>query len=215
MASLAEIPSPRPTKKLDGLPPQLRVVVMTLDEQLLAVGSGSRAAFRALFDAYGGTAMGIALRILRDREAAEDAVQEAFLRLWRLAGNFDPERGVAKAWLSVIVRNTALDQVRGRRPMAALDDIEAGLMSVEQPSPPDNRLRQCMERLPLDQAHAITTMYAYGMSHSELADHLCQPLGTVKSWVRRGTDSLRHCMDAHGGATCPVDISSTPRRVDA
>ncbi|MEQ1689337.1 MAG: sigma factor-like helix-turn-helix DNA-binding protein, partial [Sphingopyxis sp.] len=89
------------------------------------------------------------------------------------------------------------------------------LWAVVQPEPPDNRLRQCLERLPAYQASAITTMYTYGMSHSELADHLGQPLGTVKSWVRRGTTSLRQCMDADGGGLCSIDTLPTPRHVDA
>ena len=204
-----------PSEHINRSPPNLRVVGMTLEEQLIATGKGDRAAFRALFDSYSRVAMGIAVRLLREREAAEDAVQEAFLRLWRLADRFDPERGCAKAWLSVIVRNTALDQMRLRKPMAALDEHDTGALAVSQPEPPDNRLRQCMERLPPDHASAITTMYAYGMSHSELADHLGQPLGTVKSWVRRGTASLRQCMDGDAGGICPIDSGQTSRHVDA
>lgn len=214
MATYTMVSAPSQSKWIVRSPPMTRVVTMSFDEQLIAIGAGDRAAFRALFDAYGRIAMGIAMRILRDREAAEDAVQEAFLRLWRLASHFDPEKGVAKAWLSVIVRNTALDQVRVRKPMAALEECDTSLLVVVQPEPPDNRLRQCLDRLPADQAFAITTMYAYGMSHSELADYLGQPLGTVKSWVRRGTTSLRHCMDAHGGGICLIESASTMHHVE-
>lgn len=186
----------------------MRVVVMSLDDQLIAIGKGDRVAFRALFDAYARIAMGIAMRILRERDLAEDAVQEALMRVWRMAGKFDPARGAAKPWLGVIVRNTALDQVRGRRPAIAIEDVDTIYMAVNQPEPPDNRLRQCMAMLPSEQAKAIATMYNYGMSHSELADHLGQPLGTVKSWVRRGTHSLRRCMDSNDAGVCRLDVTT-------
>lgn len=180
---------------------------MSLEDQLVAAGGGDRAAFRAVFDTYGGAALAIALRVLREREAAEDAVQEAFLRLWRMASAFDPARGSARAWLNVIVRNTALDQIRARRPTLALELTDELAMAVSPVDPPDNRLRQCLERLPAEQARAIKIMYHYGMSHSELAAHMGQPLGTVKSWIRRGTLSLRECMDADGAGVCLVDMA--------
>ncbi len=188
---------------------------MSLEDQLVAVGSGDRMAFRSVFDAYGGTALSIALRLLRDREAAEDAVQEAFLRLWRVAGAFDPARGSARGWLNVIVRNTALDQIRARKPATSLELVDDAAFSVNPVDPPDNRLRQCLARLPVEQAKAITTMYHYGMSHSELAAHMGQPLGTVKSWIRRGTSSLRQCMDADGAGVCFVDMATDDASANA
>ena len=198
---------------------RIRVAIMSLDETLCAVGTGDRVAFRQLFDGFGSVAMGIALRILREREAAEDAVQEAFVRLWRLADRFDPARGNARAWMSVIARNAALDQMRMRRPLANIDDVDEFSFATQQPDPPDNRLRQCLERLPAEQASAIMTMYNFGMSHSELAEHISQPLGTVKSWIRRGTHTLRLCMggDDSDGGHCelsPITINSDYHHTD-
>lgn len=184
----------------------VRVVTMSLESHLLAVGAGDRAAFRQLFELFGSIALGIAMRILREREAAEDAVQEAFLRVWRMAASFDPARGNARSWLHVLVRNAALDQLRTRKPAASIDDIDLSGFATFQPEAPDNRLRQCLDRLPAEQARAIVTMYHFGMSHSELADHLALPLGTVKSWVRRGTQSLRHCMDDTADGICDLAV---------
>lgn len=174
-----------------------RVSGMQEIEQLLsAVAEGDMAAFRALYDVAAGRLLAIAMNILRDREAAEDAVQEAFLRIWRKAGSYEVARGTPLAWMGIIARNAALDQARRRRSMEALEmggDIEPAIQPVE---PPDARLGRCLGRLPADQAKAIVTMYTYGLSHAELAQQLCAPLGTVKSWVRRGTQSLKECMES-------------------
>ena len=134
--------------------------------------------------------------ILRDHQIAEDAVQEAFLRVWRNAGRYDRERGSPLAWMGVIARNAALDMVQLRRPFEELDVADTLDLAIAAVEPPDARLGQCLQRLPADQARAIVTMYIYGLSHSELAQHLAVPLGTAKSWIRRGTLSLKECMES-------------------
>jgi RNA polymerase sigma-70 factor, ECF subfamily len=161
---------------------------------LQSVADGDRKAFRALYDASAGRLLAIAMRILRDPQAAADAVQEAYLRIWRNAGRFEPAKGAPLAWMGVIARNAALDQVDKRRPLEQLEAAGDACLSVAPLEPPDARLGQCLKRLPENHARAIVTMYTYGLSHSELAEHLAVPLGTAKSWVRRGTDALRECM---------------------
>ncbi|QCI92384.1 sigma-70 family RNA polymerase sigma factor [Novosphingobium sp. EMRT-2] len=166
-------------------------------EQLLgAVATGDMAAFRGLYDVAAGRLLAIAMKILRDRDAAEDAVQEAFLRIWRKAGSYEAARGSPLAWMSIIARNAALDNVRRRRPAEELEAVDVIDLAVQPVEPPDARLGQCLGRLPADQARAIVTMYTYGLSHVELAEQLSTPLGTVKSWVRRGTRSLKECMES-------------------
>lgn len=161
---------------------------------LQKVASGDLTAFRSLYDDVGGIVLAVASRILRDRQAAEDAAQEAFVRIWRNAGKFDPSRGTALAWIGTIARNAALDQVPRNAPaemLEAVDTIEFASIAVE---PPDARLGQCLGQLPRDHAIAIVTMYTYGLSHSELAEKLGVPLGTAKSWVRRGMAKLQEFM---------------------
>jgi RNA polymerase sigma-70 factor, ECF subfamily len=161
---------------------------------LQKVAAGDMAAFRQLYDETGGSVLAIASRILRDNLTAEDAAQEAFVRIWRNASKFDPARGSALGWMSIIARNAALDLVPRRAPaemLDAADTIELADVAVD---PPDAKLGRCLGHLPPDQARAIVTMYTYGLSHSELAERLDQPLGTVKSWVRRGMTKLQECM---------------------
>jgi RNA polymerase sigma-70 factor (ECF subfamily) len=166
----------------------------SLEMLLHQVAAGDMLAFRSLYDLSAGRLLAIALRILRDQQAAEDAVQEAYLRIWRNAGRYDPARGAPLAWMGVIARNAALDMFDARQPPERLESAETAELAVAAIDPPDARLGQCLKRLPPDQARAIVTMYNEGLSHSELADRLAVPLGTAKSWVRRGTRLLKECM---------------------
>ena len=166
----------------------------SLESLLRLVAAGDMLAFRTLYAASAGRLLAIALRILREQQAAEDAVQEAFLRIWRNSARYDAARGTPLAWMGVIARNAALDMIDRRQSSESLDAADGPELAVAAVEPPDARLGQCLKRLPPDQARAIVTMYNEGLSHSELADRLSVPLGTAKSWVRRGTRLLRECM---------------------
>ena len=172
-------------------PHTLPRAVTDLEALLALIGQGDRRAFRFLYDQVAGRMLASARRILGDRELAEDAVQEAFVRIWRSAAKFDPARGVALAWVGRIVRNAALDRVPKERGMDRIDEIEIAVMPVE---PPSARVGQCLKKLPGQQGKAMILMYVHGMTHSELAEHLGAPLGTVKSWIKRGLATLRTCM---------------------
>lgn len=163
---------------------------------LIAMAAGDEGAFHALYEVEADWVYAIAMRILRDGPAAEDAAQEAFIKLWRTASRFDPARGSAKTWIGIIARNSALDMGRRRQPVEELDEASMALLATDVVEPPDPKLGKCLDELPRDQARAIVTMYSYGLSHSELSEQLDLPLGTVKSWVRRGTHSLRICMES-------------------
>jgi RNA polymerase sigma-70 factor (ECF subfamily) len=159
------------------------------------VASGDERALCLLYDAQADWAYSVALKVLRDEQAAEDAVQEAFVKLWRSAARFDSALGSARSWIGIIVRNVALDMRRRSKPTDELDDRVMANWATEAIEPPDPKLGKCLDQLPREHARAIVTMYTYGLSHTELSEHLDLPLGTVKSWVRRGTKSLKVCME--------------------
>ena len=162
-----------------------------LEVLLARVGRGDSLAFRQLYDQAAGRMLAAARRILGERELAEDAVQDAFMRIWRSAAKFDPARGVALAWMGRIVRNAALDRLPKERDMARIEDIEIAVMPTE---PPNARVSQCLKKLPGSQGRAMVLMYVHGLTHSELSAQMGAPLGTVKSWVKRGLEALRICM---------------------
>ena len=157
---------------------------------LTGIAGGDRAALKQLYDRFGARLYGIAHRILRDQELAEDALQEAFVKIWRNAGKFDPGRGSALGWVVIIVRRAAFD-VRPREAVAEPVDIPSEQPETEMLHP---GLARALESLPEMHRKALLLMYVYGLTHSELASALGAPLGTVKSWVRRGAAALKECL---------------------
>jgi RNA polymerase sigma-70 factor (ECF subfamily) len=167
-----------------------------LDEGRLAellghIAGGDRAATRELYGLIGGRLYGIAQRILRDPSLAEDAVQEAFLKVWKNAHRFDAAKGAASTWMAVIVRRVALDR-RPKVAMQVLPELAAPAVDLDYVHP---RLRECLAELPVLHRNALVLMYVYGLSHSELAAAMDAPLGTVKSWVRRASAALKEKLE--------------------
>ena len=162
-----------------------------LAELLGAMADGDRAAVGELYGLVGGRLYGVAQRILRDPGLAEDAVQEAFVKIWRNAHRFDPAKGTATTWLAVIVRRVAIDR-RPRISTQMLPELEAPNVDPDYVHP---RLRECLAELPPLHRKALVLMYVYGLSHSELATAMDAPLGTVKSWVRRATAALKEKLE--------------------
>jgi RNA polymerase sigma-70 factor, ECF subfamily len=174
----------------------------TSSEMLLQrCATGDRAAFRALYDRHSPRLYAVALRITRRPPLAGDAVQDAFIQVWRNSGQFVPGRGSAEAWMTGLVRYRALDLLRrSGPPMQSLEDVQA---SEEEPdlsalaANADGRaLRQCLDRLDPQRRHLVVLAFVEGFSHSELAARLSAPLGTVKSAIRRALASLRECLTA-------------------
>jgi RNA polymerase sigma factor (sigma-70 family) len=169
------------------------------DEALVAlVVRSDDAALAELYDRYGRVAFGLALRVLRDRSLAEDAVQEAFLGLWRTASRFVPERARARTWILTLVHRRAVDLVRReeRRRTEAYEE------SVEQPAPDRTdeaawvslergRVQEALAQLPDRQREALELAYYGGFTQSELAERLGEPLGTIKSRMFNGLARLR------------------------
>jgi RNA polymerase sigma-70 factor (ECF subfamily) len=161
---------------------------------------GDRRAFQALYRATAPRLFGVALLIAKRRDWAEDAMQEAFLALWRRAGDFKPERGSGLGWMATIVRNRAIDRVRREPKFAGEADREApdpapdALAALVQ-SDEARRIARCLGELDEAPRRAIALAFYVGLSHTELAARLDAPLGTVKSWIRRGLARLRHCFE--------------------
>lgn len=169
---------------------------------LRRVAGGDRAALARLFELHAGRLLGIALRIVRRRELAEEVIQDAFVAIWNRAGQFDPARGSASGWMSAIVRNLSLNVIRdGARldfvdgeTLAELGDRRADALGAYGRLPDGNALRRCLGLLDAAKREAILLAYVVGMSHGEVAGQLDAPLGTVKAWIRRGTTALRECL---------------------
>jgi RNA polymerase sigma-70 factor (ECF subfamily) len=172
-----------------------------LTDLLLKVAKGDRAALRAIYVRQSTRLFGVAMAILRDRTAAADVLQDAFLKLWERARQFDPARGNAEAWIAAIVRYAALDVARVRGRELPTDDPHLGEAAIDPDaldallaSEAGKRLRDCLARLDSRNRQGIVLAFVHGLSHPEVAARLDQPLGTVKSWIRRGLLSLRECL---------------------
>jgi RNA polymerase sigma factor (sigma-70 family) len=175
------------------------------DEALVALAARSeQSALAELYDRYGRPAYGLALRVLRDDALAEDAVQDAFLALWRTAARFVPERGKASTWIFTLVHRRAVDLVR-REERRRADTIEQapeqGGGSVEEEALlrfQRERVQDALKKLPDQQREAIELAYYGGFTQSELAERLGQPLGTIKSRMFTGLARLRELLGEPG-----------------
>ena len=182
--------------------------------QLLAQsGLGDRRAFARLYERSSGHLLAVVLRIQRDRALAEDLLQEIYVSVWKAAASFDAARSQPLTWLTHIARNRAIDSLRRANAQPRLesttraDDDErpdaADTWVDEAPGPlalldavSDKRqLSDCMNHLTAPQRQSVALAFFDGLSHAEVAAQLRQPLGTVKSWVRRALMTLRSCLD--------------------
>ncbi|MDR7332892.1 sigma-70 family RNA polymerase sigma factor [Roseateles asaccharophilus] len=181
---------------------------------MAGVAAADRRAFDELYRSTSAALFGTVLRICRDRGQAEEVLQEVYITVWRRAAAFDAAQGRVLPWLTAIARHRAIDALRHQASQPAtvsrhggLDDDEDGdllaLMPSDQPGPLDlldnasraHALERCMGELSHQQRSSLALAYYQGLSHAEVAEHMRQPLGSVKSWVRRGLQSLRLCLD--------------------
>lgn len=192
---------------------------MAQDSDLIAwldaSAAGDADALKRLYDATASRLYGLALQVLREPEAAQDVLQEAFLQVWRSAGDYRAALSPPLAWLGMIVRSRALDALRRRkaqrmdRQVALHSDDDDGPDLLDQlASPtagPDEALQHsqlaaslqhCLTKLDRNQRQVVQLAYLRDLSHSEMAAQLAAPLGTVKSWARRGLAQLRDCLQA-------------------
>ena len=188
-----------------------RDLVHLSDEALLSLVAGSDdAALAELYDRFGGVAYGLARRILRDDALAEDAVQEAFLAIWRGAARFLPERGKASTWILTLVHRRSVDLVRReqRRQAEALPESAADVTTATAEDElwlrlERERVQAALAKLPDQQREAIELAYYGGFTQSELAERLGEPLGTIKSRMFTGLARLRELLEGEAWATTP------------
>lgn len=187
-----------------------------IKQLILRTAARDAKAFALLYEQTAPLLLGIALRITRRRETAEEVLHDAFVKIWNQAKSFDPLALQPIAWMGAIARNRALDLVtsaEATRVESFDQDNEEGdalerLIDWSDQSDTGDaldsqrtnaHLKDCLHELKPGERQAIALAYHHGMSHSELAEHMQKPIGTVKSWVRRGLDALRTCMETCAG----------------
>jgi RNA polymerase sigma-70 factor, ECF subfamily len=179
-----------------------------LQQLLSRVALGDRTAFRGLYDATAPSLFGVALRIVRQRDRAEEVLQDAFVNIWNRAGGYQAALSQPMTWLTAIVRNRALDELRGsvRHAADSLDDekyAEAREIEDARPNPQGLleqaadalAIRDCLDEIDGPQRQCLALAYYHGCSHAEVAAHIGSPIGSVKVWLRRGLDKLKRCLD--------------------
>ena len=176
----------------------------SLEALLAQVAMGSRPAFDALYRSTSNRLFGICLRVLTQRAEAEDAVQDVYTAVWRKAAQFDPAKASATSWLAMIARNKAIDRLRSMPAHQARDSLElaqdvedtaASLPQQVQTAADRMQLERCLERLEPRRRSLIRAAFFDGLSYQELAAKIEAPLGSIKSWIRRGLLQLRECLD--------------------
>lgn len=168
-------------------------------EQLLArTALRDQRAFRQLYELAAPHLLGVSIRILGSRSLAEEALQDAFVQFWNNAGTFSATRAKAGTWMISIVRYRSLDLLRKSGRETPLDEVpESALPTVEPDSAGDSEpgLDRCLNELADQQRSCISLAYVEGRSHQEISQKTGTPLGTVKSWIRRGLQQLKECLE--------------------
>ena len=176
----------------------------TLGALLQATAGGDSQAFARLYDQTAPQLFGLALGILKRRDWAEEALQDAYTRIWRSAHRYDAAKGTGISWVVTIARNTALSTLM-RRPrdefagnaddMAQMPSGDSDPMQRSMQLSDARQISGCLDELDGDQKSSILLVYYEGLTQKEVADRLNKPIGTVKSWIRRGLIRLKGCLD--------------------
>ncbi|CAN8139938.1 RNA polymerase sigma-70 factor, ECF subfamily [uncultured Thiomicrorhabdus sp.] len=178
-----------------------------IQKLLVLCGTHSQTAFEQLYQQASPKLYGTAMRLLQNSELADEALQEAFVHIWHKASEYDPEKGSAFAWMATIVRYRALDIIRREKSQQNRSEAMANEQLALQQGEDffihelhvdeDQHLQllqECLKALDSQQRKSVLLSYYYGYSHSEMVTRLKRPLGTIKSWIRRGMESVRECM---------------------
>ncbi len=173
-----------------------------LAEALHGCARGERASLHRLYEHLAPKMTGVALRMLRRRDLADEVVHDTFLRIWEKAGSYDPARGKASTWAFTVLRNTALNVLRGERRIELVEDYDAIEPASEEADAESllvalsetSALKRCLDRLEPMRRRAILLAYLRGLTHGELAGRLGVPLGTAKAWIRRSLRTLKDCL---------------------
>lgn len=175
---------------------------MSIEEALRSCAQGDKSALRGIYEAEAPRMLGVAMRFVKRRALAEEIVHDCFLRIWKAAGSFDPARGSGRAWIYAVLRNHALNVLRGEARLELTGECEPVESACGDPDPEETlmqvsqnaALRLCLENLEPDRRRIIVLAYTEGLSHGEIAARIGVPLGTVKSWIRRSLLKLKACL---------------------
>ena len=174
-----------------------------LEQLLVAVASKDEIAFRQLYDLAAPKLLGVVLRMIRNRPAAEDVLQDVFVRIWQNASAFSPEAGPARAWMNSIARNRAIDVLR-QKSFALVSDAQSEVDWYERiPEDRDREndmigaasLRHCLGALDAQARTCVLLAYYEGLSREEIAQRFERPVNTVKTWLHRSLAVLRNCLN--------------------
>lgn len=201
-----------------------------LSALLAKAGLGDRAAFATLYERSSAHLFAVVLRINKDRAQAEDILQEVYVKVWRAASSFDAAQSQPLTWLTSIARNQAIDSLRRAQGQPQTQSIHteshhgedeadtnmldhtatdaAGPLELLSRASDARALSNCMQGLNAQQRQSLALAFYDGLSHAEVAAHMGQALGTVKSWVRRALLSLKACLD--GAASADADTTTRP-----
>ena len=169
----------------------------TIETQLLSrIALRDRRAFQEFYRLTSPRVFPLALKMLNNRVQAEDLMQEVYLKVWYSAESFNATRGGAMSWLFSITRNRAIDVLRARDRSSESAHLSEAVENVALPSEVDGKLQECLDRLEVSQRQSIFAAFFQGLTHSEMAERFAQPIGTVKSHVRRGLFALRGCLES-------------------
>lgn len=169
---------------------------------LQRVAAGERRALRDVYERTASKLFGVCLRISQDKEAAEDILQDVYLKVWNRAGRFDASRASPITWLCAITRNAAIDWRRAQGGPPLVSEELASEVPDDRVTAPEQiealqeraRIFECLDGLEIRQATAIRAAFFDGLTYAQLAEQVSVPLGTMKSWVRRGLIQLRECL---------------------
>ena len=161
---------------------------------LARIADGEKQALKQLYNLTSGRLMTIALRMLGNRPMAEEAVQDTFLAVWNSASRFNPNLGTSRAWITTILRRKAIDRLRASPWLLREIELE-DLGSAAPDTALQASVRQCLDRLKEDYRVSLLYVYFFGLTHAELSEKLQKPIGTIKSWVRRGLLDLKRCLE--------------------
>jgi len=184
----------------------------TISELLLRVAGQDRAAFRQLYSEAAPKLTGVLFRILGNRAEVEDALQDVFIRIWQRATQFQPDKGRGMSWMIAVTRNHALDRLRtrpeaagmrqsqardadGQDPLERLADPQAGAEATLVAHGEARRVMLCFDELETDRAAAVKGAYIEGASYHDLAERHGVPINTMRTWLRRGLQRLKECLD--------------------
>ena len=173
-------------------------------ELLVRVAGKDVAAFQELYNATSAKLFGTVLRILRTKDRAEDAMQEIYLKIWERADRFELSKGSAIAWMTTVARNHALDDVRRNATIPQASELlpdsavaqGVDLIALREAADNSQRLLSCLKSLETEKQQMILLAYQFGLSRDELSTRFGHPVATVKTWLRRGLQSLKDCLSS-------------------